>query len=470
MHYTTAFENSQGRVRISGLGFAALTFLIEFAVIVATAVCTGVGYHLAVYGTMGRLDLITSVGVIAALLYTMPFVYRNEYSVPDVLERRRVSRRSVMVWMQAFLGLAAIGFLTRSTADVSRGWLAIFFVCGLLALLTVNALFEAVLQRSLRSGLLRLRRLVLVGSGTAVHAAADEVANSMSGVEVVGLVALPAAPAASLGSGQLLAQLRSRQAEDVLIVADGLSAEATERLVEEISVLPVNVHVGTAALGRFVNPTISQLSGIVAVSTFRTPLDPLQRLTKRAFDIVIAGLVLVLIAPLLGLVAVAVKLDSNGPVFFRQRRRGFNQKEFLIWKFRTMTTLEDGDAVRQVRPGDERVTRIGRLLRKYNLDELPQLINVLKGDMSLVGPRPHAIAHDAYYEKIMTDYPRRLKVQPGITGWAQVNGFRGPTDTDVAMRSRVDHDLFYVQNWSIALDVYILVLTVFSPKAYRNAL
>ncbi len=471
MQHAASIQDRAGRLRISGLAVSTLVLLLEFASIVATAIATGIGYHLAVYGSPGRVELYATVGIIAALLYTMPFVYRNEYAIPDIIERRRLSRRVVMVWLQAFLGLAAIGFLTRSTADVSRGWLAIFFVAGLIDLLMVNALIEAALQSLLRTGFLSLRRLVLMGSEASVRDAAEELSSSMSGVEVVGRVVLPLdiVDANADAIDRVLPDVRAREADDVLILADGLSAPATERLVDQIAVLPVNVHVGTAALGRFVNPTITQLNGIVAVATFRTPLDPLQRLLKRSFDVAVASLVLMLIAPLLALIAVAIKRDSSGPVFFRQRRRGFNQREFLIWKFRTMTTMEDGDAVRQVRPGDERVTRVGRVLRKYNLDELPQLINVLQGDMSLVGPRPHAIAHDAYYEKIITDYPRRLKVQPGITGWAQVNGFRGPTTTDVAMRNRVDHDLFYVQNWSISLDVYILLLTVFSSKAYRNA-
>jgi lipopolysaccharide/colanic/teichoic acid biosynthesis glycosyltransferase len=156
-------------------------------------------------------------------------------------------------------------------------------------------------------------------------------------------------------------------------------------------------------------------------------------------------------------------------VFFRQRRYGFNQQPFRIIKFRTMTTLDDGDVIRQACRNDGRITRIGGWLRRWNIDELPQLINVLRGDMSLVGPRPHALSHDREYEQRISLYARRHNVRPGITGWAQVNGLRGETDTDEKMRRRVDYDLYYIDNWSMLFDLKILLYTVFSRRAYRNA-
>ena len=201
----------------------------------------------------------------------------------------------------------------------------------------------------------------------------------------------------------------------------------------------------------------------------REPLGTFQALTKRVFDIALACIALVLLAPLFLGVAVLIKMDSPGPVFFRQRRRGYNLAEFGIWKFRTMTTLDDGDVVKQATVGDARVTRVGKYLRKYSIDELPQLFNVLRGEMSLVGPRPHAVAHDRFFEKRIAMYPRRLNVKPGITGWAQVNGFRGATETDALMHQRVEHDLYYIDNWSLLLDVYIVILTVISRKTMQNA-
>jgi exopolysaccharide biosynthesis polyprenyl glycosylphosphotransferase len=189
---------------------------------------------------------------------------------------------------------------------------------------------------------------------------------------------------------------------------------------------------------------------------------------KRVFDIVIASIAIALLTPVLLLVATLIKLDSPGPAFFVQRRYGFNQRQFRIFKFRTMTTMDDGDEVLQARRSDPRVTRIGNRLRRWNIDEVPQLFNVLLGDMSLVGPRPHALTHDREYERKISIYARRHNVKPGITGWAQVNGYRGQTD-DEKMRKRVEYDLYYIDNWSLWLDFFILIRTVLSRHAYRNA-
>jgi exopolysaccharide biosynthesis polyprenyl glycosylphosphotransferase len=201
----------------------------------------------------------------------------------------------------------------------------------------------------------------------------------------------------------------------------------------------------------------------------RLPLSGFERFQKRAFDIAASLSGLILISPLLAVVAVLIKLDSKGPAFFLQRRYGFNQQPFRIIKFRTMTTMDDGADVKQATKNDPRVTRVGYWLRKLNIDELPQLINVLKGEMSLVGPRPHVLAHDRQYERVIARYAVRHNVKPGITGLAQVNGVRGETDTVEKMQKRIDYDLSYVENWSLMQDVTIILRTVLSSRAYHNA-
>jgi exopolysaccharide biosynthesis polyprenyl glycosylphosphotransferase len=190
---------------------------------------------------------------------------------------------------------------------------------------------------------------------------------------------------------------------------------------------------------------------------------------KRFFDLVCAAIALIALTPLLIAVAILIKLDSPGPIFFVQRRYGFNQQPFRIIKFRTMRALEDGAVVPQARRDDPRLTKIGPWLRRWNIDEIPQLFNVLTGDMSLVGPRPHALSHDHDFEGRISLYARRHNVKPGITGWAQINGYRGETDTDEKIRRRVEHDLFYIDNWSLWLDLKIIARTLLSRAAYRNA-
>jgi putative colanic acid biosynthesis UDP-glucose lipid carrier transferase len=192
------------------------------------------------------------------------------------------------------------------------------------------------------------------------------------------------------------------------------------------------------------------------------------QIAKRCLDYVLAAAGLIALAPVLMLIAIAIKIDSPGPVFFRQRRYGQNNRIFRIFKFRTMTVTEDGPVVVQATREDARVTRIGRFLRGSSLDEIPQLINVLLGDMSIVGPRPHALAHDEDFDSRLDLFSRRRRVRPGITGWAQVNGFRGETRTLESIEGRMQHDLYYIDNWSIWLDLEIVARTilVFSRKAY----
>ena len=178
---------------------------------------------------------------------------------------------------------------------------------------------------------------------------------------------------------------------------------------------------------------------------------------------------LILLFPLLILVTIAIKIDSPGPVLFRQQRLGFNGRTFNIRKFRTMSVLEDGLSVVQARAGDDRITGVGRWLRKTSVDELPQLLNVLDGSMSLVGPRPHAVAHDNQFDKLVRNYGFRQRVKPGLTGWAQINGYRGPTPTTDLIEQRVEYDLWYIENWSLKLDLLILLQTPWEVVRGRNA-
>jgi putative colanic acid biosynthesis UDP-glucose lipid carrier transferase len=202
------------------------------------------------------------------------------------------------------------------------------------------------------------------------------------------------------------------------------------------------------------------IAGIPALSMCETPFFGYRAIAKRATDVLISATALLLAAPLMIAIAILVRLSSPGPIIFRQRRYGLNGEEIIVYKFRTMTVTDDGPTVVQATKSDPRTTRIGRFLRRYSLDELPQLINVLAGPMSLVGPRPHAVAHNEYYRKLIKGYMVRHKVKPGITGLAQVRGLRGATQTVEQMEARVEFDLEYLRNWSLELDLEILAKTV----------
>jgi putative colanic acid biosynthesis UDP-glucose lipid carrier transferase len=219
-------------------------------------------------------------------------------------------------------------------------------------------------------------------------------------------------------------------------------------LCTDLQALPIPVH-GAKAIGTLRADVASPV-----------PAAEQDRIEKRVFDVIFASVALILLSPVMVLVALAIKLDSRGPVFFRQRRYGRNNRVFRIFKFRTMTVTEDGDRVIQAERNDTRVTRVGRILRSTSLDEIPQIINVLFGQMSIVGPRPHALAHEETFEEKFDLFSRRRRVLPGITGWAQVNGYRGETRTPEDVEKRMNYDLHYIDNWSIWFDMEIIVRTL----------
>ena len=210
------------------------------------------------------------------------------------------------------------------------------------------------------------------------------------------------------------------------------------------------------------------VGGVPVVAVCETPFMGLDGAVKRGSDIVLSLLILALVSPLLLLIALVVKLSSPGPVIFRQRRYGLDGHEIVVYKFRSMKVLEDGDSIAQARQGDQRLTPVGAFLRRTSLDELPQFVNVLQGRMSIVGPRPHAVAHNEQYRKLIRGYMLRHKVRPGITGWAQVNGYRGETETVEKMKARIDCDLEYLRNWSLRLDLYIVAKTVWVVLKAEN--
>jgi Undecaprenyl-phosphate glucose phosphotransferase len=473
-HVRGAPRRAFGNVAVSCAIVAAETFLI-----IAAAIVSGAGYHLAVYGAIGGVANYTAFGMLAALLYVVPFIGQGESSIRAFLAGGRSMQRIALRWHVAFLLIAVIGFLTKSTDDFSRGWIALFFLIGLFGLLRLEPVAIRLFRRALDQGRVRPRRLMLVGSDADLAAYRAKRSRDTQNDLIVAVTQLApaqfgddAAARASLAAALRSAgdDARSQGVDDILLLPATRRADVLTACLNSFSLLPVGVHLDAFSdIDPMITPKIEAVGPIVALTLSSSPERPAAVLGKRVFDVVVALLALIVLAPFFAVVAALIKLDSAGPVVFRQRRRGYNHQEFSIYKLRTMTTLEDGDHVKQACRNDPRITRVGRVLRRWNLDELPQLLNVLKGEMSIVGPRPHAVAHDRFFETRINRYARRLNVKPGITGWAQVNGFRGETDTDEKMSQRVAHDLHYIDNWSLPFDLYIIALTVTSPRAFANA-
>jgi Undecaprenyl-phosphate glucose phosphotransferase len=454
--------------------------LADLAVIMAMSWLTGISYHLIVYQTPGDTFNYLQVGFLSAIIFVIPNLFRGEYSLPNFFTFRPHVRRSIRLWNVTFICLMALGFLEQTTAVYSRGWLLLFYGLSICALLALRYVFVRMTVLGSRAGLISAQRIYLVGAGRNVEDFVTRYHPRSFGINIVGCHFLTPVGAEApqperdrvlaRDLQQVIAGARVLQPEAIVLVMPWHDTDLIDRCADTLRKLPAELHLGPEhILDRFEQVELLKIGPITSLQLRRMPLSRLELMEKRALDIVLASAALLLLTPMLILVAALIKLDSPGPVFFLQRRFGFNQKPFQIIKFRSMRTCEDGPVIHQAKKDDPRVTRIGRWLRRWNVDEVPQLINVIKGDMSLVGPRPHALSHDREFELRISTYARRHNVKPGITGWAQIHGLRGETDTDEKMRERVEHDLHYIDNWSVLLDLQILVRTVISAKSYRNA-
>jgi len=264
--------------------------------------------------------------------------------------------------------------------------------------------------------------------------------------------------------------IRSRSIKLVFITLPLGSQPRIIELLERLQETTASIYFVPDVFGiSIIQGRLQDMSGVPVVGICETPFTGTNRLMKRLSDVILSLLILLLIAPIMLAVATGVKLSSPGPVIFRQRRNGLNGEEIIVYKFRSMTAMDNGDVVRQATKGDVRITPFGAFIRKTSLDELPQFINVLQGRMSIVGPRPHAVAHNEMYRQLIKAYMVRHKVKPGITGWAQVNGHRGETDTIDKMQARVEYDLEYLRNWSLGLDLVIILRTLKSMAADAKA-
>ncbi|VAW19065.1 Putative glycosyl transferase [hydrothermal vent metagenome] len=434
-------------------------------------------YYAYVWPGASDLEFVyLAISATTAFVATLIFDALGLYTVPTLARFTSRTMGLLGAWTGLISLLIILAFFTKMGAEFSRGWLAIWFIAGLITLLVERAVMSAFVARSTRSGRLR-RRAVIVGGGTrAAELIKALEATPDSGVRICGIFddrGDDRSPARISGFPKLgtIAELASfaRSANiDLLIVSLPYTAE--ERLLgilQQLWILPVDIRLA-AHLNklRFRPRAYSYIGAVPFFDILDRPLKDWGPVLKSIEDRVLATLALIALSPLMAIVALAVKLESPGPVLFRQHRYGFNNELIEVFKFRSMyVEATDATASELVTKNDPRVTRVGRFIRKTSLDELPQLLNVLAGDLSLVGPRPHATSAKAanqLYGDVVDGYFARHRVKPGITGWAQVNGWRGETDTADKIVRRVEHDLYYIENWSVLFDLYILAITPLS--------
>jgi Undecaprenyl-phosphate glucose phosphotransferase len=451
--------------------------IVGIAQVVEAALLATLGFAIfASYVEPGQHAVYVPTILVVTLAANVLFNAARTHRVAAYRTLVQQTWRVLAAWTLVFAVLVALAFLFKSSELVSRVWLVSWYAAGALLLVAFRLSLRAVVQQWTREGKLK-RRTVIVGGGHDAEVLVDSIRKSAGAdVRLLGLfddrnderspesvASLP-----KLGRVADLLEFARQTRVDLVIVSMPLSAE--KRVLEMLTqlwVLPVDIRLSAhMSKLRFTSKAYSYVGDVPVFDMADRPISDWNLIFKWLFDKLVALLALIVLSPVMVATAIAVKLDSPGPVFFKQKRHGFNNELIEIYKFRSMRTdMLDASASRLVTKGDPRVTRVGRFIRKSSIDELPQLFNVLRGELSIVGPRPHALQAKAdnqlYYEAV-EGYFARHKVKPGITGWAQIHGWRGETDTVDKIMQRVQHDLYYIEKWSILLDLYILVMTPFS--------
>ena len=424
-------------VPISYGAIPSLVAVFDVVWVLLLGIGVGFAYNTIVHAGHGDLRTYLGSAIAVAVLFSAFARAAELYRRSNLLQIRRQIGRSLVIWMMVFACSATIAFVLKIGMMFSRGAMLAFFSGGIFVIAASRVLLARALASAVAVDALARRRIALVGAPDQL-AENDLLPNiERYGYSISHVFALPerigsgdmADEAVAARMGEVVAYARSGDVDEIMLAIPWSDVDLVDEVVAALEVLPMPVKlVPDAAIGRFLTRPLSELGSAKAVEIQCAPLSPAQHGFKQAADRCLAGTALFLLIPLFCLTALAIRLESPGPAFFLQSRVGFNGRGFRMFKFRTMSTMDDGPVIRQAQRNDLRVTRLGRLLRKLSIDELPQLLNVLRGEMSLVGPRPHALAHDDEYNRLIASYAMRRKMKPGITGWAQVNGCRGETE------------------------------------------
>ncbi|MGF1457255.1 MAG: undecaprenyl-phosphate glucose phosphotransferase [Alphaproteobacteria bacterium] len=493
--------NVSGRGHIRALShrrlMRELIWVFDALVCLGTALATTFIYHFFVYQHSGYPIDSAIWGVISALLFVILGAGQGLYKPGGLFALGEQIRNIIHVWVLITLFLLAALFVSKSTDAFSRGAGLLFLVLTPTLLVISRIAANRIALTLTRTGGPLNMRVALVGSrsqteefvrysevgsiGLSVMGTYDDQSGEdplgdgigSTSCESDGGSLSSARGNLSVAHGSLDDLKRAAQEtriDQIVISIPWNESDRIEAAVDELGHIPVPISLSPdPSVFRFSGRPIKILGGVPYFDIRPRRIDGMPGLAKIAMDKVLSAILLLGLSPLFLVVAILIKATSPGPVFFRQRRHGFNHNVFPIMKFRTMTTTDDGAVVRQATKDDKRVTAVGAFLRRTSIDELPQLLNVLQGEMSLVGPRPHALAHNMEYAKLVARYARRHNVKPGITGWAQVNGYRGETDTLEKMDGRVAHDLWYIEHWSLWLDIKILFMTAIKVFFQKTA-
>ncbi|MDR3470216.1 MAG: undecaprenyl-phosphate glucose phosphotransferase [Devosia sp.] len=452
--------------------------IVGVAQVVEAALLATLGF--AIYGTyvnqQAPISFYAPVILGSVLFANILFNAGRTHRVPIYRTFLQQNGRVLAIWSVVMVLLSFLAFMFKVSDQVSRVWLVSWYASGAVVLVAFRMSLRALVRHWTADGRLK-RRTVIVGGGKDAAALIEEIRRGAGAdVNLMGLFDDrddSRSPETVLGCPKLgrisgLVEFARRTRVDLVIVSMPLSAEKRVlEMLKQLWVLPVDIRLSAhMSKLRFAPSAYSYLGDVPLFDVADRPISDWNLIFKWLFDHLVAAAALIVLSPVMIATAIAIKLDSKGPVLFKQKRQGFNNELIEVYKFRSMYVDQaDKSAAKLVTKDDPRVTKVGRFIRKTSIDELPQLFNVLKGELSIVGPRPHALeakaANVLYYEAV-EGYFARHKVKPGITGWAQINGWRGETDTLDKIMQRVNHDLYYIEHWSILFDLYILLMTPIS--------
>ena len=464
----------------SGLSSDVIPYILSTAdafVILLSSIAAGIGYQLSIGNSIPSILPHCGVGLLASFIHILRMTGSGYYDFPDSAKPRVEIGGILVCWFTTGLLLAFFAFLLKIGVAYSRGAFIVFYFVAPIGLLGVRKITKTAFAAAVSRGVIGRHDTLLIGDVEEMAALEPQDLLAFFGAAEVNRFTLSGEDdplvrrSADVRTINTVANfVRLHNCRERLLALPWSDVGRVEYVKDHMKALPVAVRLLPDKRVRSLsNYASSARQRVLAIEIQRAPLSAAERFVKRVMDIVVAVLASIFFLPVMVLTAVAIKFDGPGPVIFRQNRRGFNGRQFVMFKFRTMTVQENGTIVAQAMRDDPRLTAIGRLLRSASIDESPQSLNVLKGDMSLIGPRPHALAHDNYFENILSDYAFRHHVKPGITGWAQCNGARGATPSIEHISERVKLDLWYINNWSLWLDIQILIKTFFEVLRKRNA-
>src|SRR5690554_4792523 len=439
--------------------------VVDFIVILFA----GIVAHWVRFGMTPNHDRYWLAMTVMGLLVIVFNMAQGGYSRWRITSITKLVMRLLLVWLIVALIATSLIYFAHAAPRFSRLWMGMTLLFSFCVCAALRVMVQLLLRRLRRRGAAR-RSVFLIGPGQQlVNVAKGMRSSPAEGYSIAGVERTRILSEQRLE--RLIQRIEASGAREVWICVPLEMGAMVRAIFYALRNHTVEVRFIPDFPGmQLLNHRMSEVAGHLAVDLSVTPIDGVSRIVKRSEDLIL-GIVFSMIAlPEVVIIAILVKLTSPGPVLFKQYRTGVNGKKFKVYKFRSMKVHKEFNGqVTQATKGDSRLTPIGAFLRRTSLDELPQFYNVLQGRMSIVGPRPHALAHNEYYKDLVESYMRRHKVKPGITGWAQVNGLRGETDTLDKMRKRVEHDLWYIDNWSVWLDLRIIFLTVFKGFINKNA-